>query len=207
MKVSILERTLLVERHRRKMGNELGTFVPPVAAKFPSSEEEGPWVTTLSTGRFIPTRRDKNGDVAHALFECPPEDEDTVLTNLYQALRGLAVKHGWPTLCASVGEALSRMASFGLEPKTLVVPYSSLKSIAGTELTEEEADKVSLSKGCVVEVDGVKVLSARKALPDGTALVMASNVFVGRYTRIYDHVGITILRANTSVLIAGDAVD
>lgn len=203
MKLSVLERVLTVERHRRRMG-DVGVFPPPVAARFPSGPEEGPWVTTLSTGKFTLTKPNKDGDVAHAMLELPPDEEDGLLSELYRTLWGLSVKHGWPNRCSSIGEAVPRMLTLGLQPKTLAVPFETLQEIVGSELTEEEADKVTLAKGYVTEVDGIQVISARKALAKNTAMLFALPALVGRYTRIQEHMGATILQANRSLILVGE---
>jgi len=96
------------------------------------------------------------------------------------------------------------MVSFGLEPKALTVPFSTLKEIVGEELTEEEADRLTLSKGCVTEVNGIQVLSARQALRKGEALVTTARAMVGHYTRVHTYVGVTILRADKSVVLVGE---
>jgi hypothetical protein len=97
------------------------------------------------------------------------------------------------------------MAGFGFEPKTLAVPFSTLKEIVGEDLTEDDADKITLAKGCVTEVDGVQLISARDALPKGSGILVAAKPLVGHYTRIFDYVGATLLRVDRAVvLIQGD---
>lgn len=203
MKVSVLERMLVVERHRRRMG-DLGVFAPPIATRFASTPDDGPWVTSLSTGRFSLTRLDREGSVGQAFTECSPDEEDPWLGELYRTLWTLSSKFGWSNRCGSIAEAVRCLTSFGFEPKTLAIPYSTLKDVVGEELSEEEADRVTMSKGCVAEIDGVRVLSARTALPAGSALLATAAPLVGQYTRVHERVAATLFRADRAWVLVGD---
>jgi len=203
MRLSVLERMLSVDRHRPKMV-DVGVFTSPVATKFASAPSEGPWVTSLSSGKFTLTRPNKDGDVGQAFFERAPDEEDSLLGELYRTLWALSVKHGWRNRCSSIEEAVPRMLAFGLQPKILAVPFETLRSIVGTELTEEEADKITLAKGYVTQVSGVQVISARQGLPRNAAMLSALPTLVGHYTRIREHVGVTILQADRSLILVGE---
>ncbi len=206
MKLSVLERLLSVDLHRPKMV-DVGVFTSPVAIKFPSGPEEGPWVTSLSTGKFTRTRPNKEGDVGQAFVLVPPDQEDSLLGELFQTLWRVSSMEGWTNRCSSIGEAVQRMLAFGLQPKTLTVPFATLREIVGTELTEEDADRLTLAKGFVTEVSGIQVISARQAIGKNTAILSTARPLVGHYTRVREHVGVTILQADRSlVLVGGDAV-
>jgi hypothetical protein len=206
VKASILERLMSVDRHRPKMV-DVGVFTAPVVMRFASGPEEGPWVTSLSTGRFTLTRPNKDGDVGQAFVLRPPDQEDDLLKELYRTLWTLSLEHRWGNRCSSIGEAVQRMLAFGLQPKTLTVPFEMLREIVGSELTEEEADKLTLARGFVTEVSGVQVISARQALEKNTAILSTLRPLVGHYTRVREHVGVTVLQADRSlILVGGDAV-
>ena len=98
------------------------------------------------------------------------------------------------------------MNSTGYEGCVLVVPYTSLHEAVGQDLSEEDAEQVSIMKGCVAEVQGVRVLSARSALPEGSAILATTKSLVGYYTRVLDHVGVTILHADRSLVLVGKDV-
>lgn len=196
MKISVLERLLSVDRQRKRAG-----LTAPVVVKFPSSNEEGPWLTTLSTGQFVATRPNQSGDVGQAFVECEPGEEGPVLQNLYQRLLGLSTTEGWGNCCKTVPEAIAKMSSYGLMPKTLVIPFRDLKAVVGTDLSEEEASRVTLVKGFVAEVKGLRILVDYDALPEGSAILTTVPTLVGHYTRIYDRMGATIFRANRSVVL------
>jgi hypothetical protein len=202
VKISILERLLQAERHHRKEGS-----APPVALRFACELEQAPWVTSLFSGHFAPTHRDKNGFVGQAFTECPISEEGPLLRELYETLITLQRVFSWSNVCGSIGEAQRRMTSFGFEAKYLVVPFADLETLVGASLTLEEAEKVMATKGCVAEVDGVKILTAGDELPKGSAILSTLPSIVGVYSRIYDHVGVTIFQADRSVVLVSDAVD
>lgn len=201
MRLSVLERILTVERHRPKLQSEVLEFVPPVAMQYPTDALEAPWVTTLSTGRLTLTRSNSAGYVGQAFYMCPIEDEDDFLTAFFTDLWQISSKANWPNRCSSIEDAFRKLLAFGHEGRSLVVPYSSLTEAVGKDLSEEEAEQVSLSKGCVAEVQGVKVISARTALPKGSAILTTSRALTGYYTRIRDYVGVTILHADRSLML------
>lgn len=205
MKTSLLERLLVANRPRPRMA-ELGVFAPPVAIRYPSAKDEAPWVTSMSSGRFTLTR-DKEGEVGQAFFQCPIEEEDDAFEELCRTLWELSVRHGWNNRCRTIPEALERLAATGFEAKYMAIPFSALSGVVGSDLTEEEADTLSLSKSCVAEVDGVQVLSARKALPDGAAIVTSARPLVGVYNRVQDYMGVTLFRADRALmLVSADGV-
>lgn len=206
MKLSVLERLMSVNHHRRKM-YDVGMFSSAIAIRFPSGPEEGPWITSMTSGKYTLTRPDREGCVGQALHECMADEEDGFLGELYRSVWQTSAQQGWNNRCSSIGAALQRMTSYGLEPRNLVVPFGLLKEVVGTELSEEEADKLSLTKGCVAEVNGVQVISARQALPGKGAILATARPLVGHYTRVYDRVGVTILQANRTLVLVGEDAD
>ena len=207
MKISILERLLHAERHRRKVHGGDSSFVPPVATSFASQPEQGPWLTTLSKGNFVPTHRDKHGFVAQAFTDCPLEEEGRLLRDLYGILITLRGVFRWTNVCKSLVEAKLRMTTAGFEPKYLVVPFTDLGSVVGSSLTADEAEMLMLTQGCVADVGGVKILTSGDELPKGSAILSTLPSIVGVYNRVYDHVGITIFQADRSLVLVSDEVD
>lgn len=206
MKIPVLDKVLTAERQRRRMGAH-GLFVPPVARTYPAVEEEGPWITSLSTGRFTMTGPNKDGEIGQALHERLPEEEGAWLGELFRSLWAISTRLNWTNRCTSLEEAVKRMVSLGFEPKSLVVPFSTISSVVGSDLTEDEADRVTMGKGCVAEVDEVRVFSARDSIPAGSGILLAASPLVGFYTRVHDHVGATVIRADRAVvLVQADAV-
>jgi len=211
MRISVLERLLTVEPHRRRMGAD-GEFVRPLARRYPTGPEEGPWFTSLSNGKFTLTRPKEEvvGQaplVGQALIDCQLENEGTWFGELYRSLWSLSLEREWKNRCATFTDAIQCMVGFGFEPKTLAVPFSTLSEIVGPDFTADDADKITLAKGCVTEVDGVQLISARDSLPKGGGVLVAAKPLVGHYTRIHDYVGATLLRIDRAVvLIGGDAL-
>jgi len=188
------------------MGHELGTFTPPVMIKFPSEVDQGPWITSNTKGRLVLTRRDQDGLIGQAFTECPLEQEDAILLELFQTIVSFRNNFKWGNVCPTIEEASNRMVQFGLEPRTLIVPFCTLNEIVGLDLSPEEAEMLTLTKGCVAEVEGVRVLSAREALPAGHAILGTLPALVGMYTRIYDHLALTFTQANKAIILVSPNV-
>lgn len=207
MKVSILERLLHAERHRRKVHGANSSFVPPVATRFVCEAKQAPWVTSLSSGHFAPTHRDKEGFVAQAFTDCPIEEEGRLLRDLYDTLLTLHGLFRWTNVCKTIVEAKTRMAAAGFEAKYLVVPFADLKDVVGSGLTLDEAEMLMMTQGCVADVGGVKILTVGDELPNGSAILSTMPSIVGVYNRVYDHVGVTIFQADHSLVLVRDEVD
>lgn len=202
MRPSILERLLVQDRPRRKM-HDVGEFSEPVSLKHPVIDGDGPWVGTKSSGEFVqtkPSRKDPDG-VITAFVKCPVAEEDAILKGLYPALWALSEVSGWSNRAASVEEGVGILRSKGLEPKAITVPYSFIKEVTGEELTQEDADRLFLTRGCVTEVQGVKVISAREALPDKSAIITTVPSLTGTYVRILDRLTVLLHRADTIILV------
>jgi hypothetical protein len=170
--------------------HRLGEFAPPVVVKVPSTPDQGPWWTTNTTGQLVKTHM-KEGFVMQAFFECSIENEDEYLTRFYGYLSQLG------SACESLAEGIAAMKANGLTPRHVVMPYTDLD----LGMTSREVDLITLSKGCITEVDGIRFLSAREALPKGSALLFAERSDTGFYTRVSDFLAVTVFRADRSVLM------
>jgi hypothetical protein len=201
MKLSIFERFLTVGRHHPHLQPEVLDFAPPVAMQYPTSHDEGPWITTLSKGRFTRTRANSEGYVGQAFHPCPIDEEDRLFTNFFEDFWKVSLEAGWSNRCVSIEDAFRQMNGMGYDGRVLVVPYASLHEAVGKDLSEEEAEQISLAKGCVAEVQGVKIISARRSLPEGSAVLATTKSLTGYYTRVRDHVGVTILHADRSLIL------
>lgn len=171
--------------------------------KHPVIESDGPWVGTLSSGKLVSTRpkKDEPDVVITAFVNCPVSEEDQLLRRVFEDLWTISEKAGWDNRAASIEEGVAKMRSFGLQPKCLTLPFASLRDVTSDDLTQEEADQLSLSKGCITEVDGVKVLSGREALPDRTAIITTVPALTGSYVRVLDQLTLLFCRANTLMLV------
>lgn len=183
--------------------HQWGEFSDPISMKHPVIESDGPWVGTLSSGKLVSTRpkKDEPDVVITAFVNCPVSEEDQLLRRVFEDLWTISEKAGWDNRAASIEEGVAKMRSFGLQPKCLTLPFASLRDVTSDDLTQEEADQLSLSKGCITEVDGVKVLSGREALPDRTAIITTVPALTGSYVRVLDQLTLLFCRANTLMLV------
>ncbi len=195
MKLSILERVLTSQRAERRMVG-VGEYVPPVAAQVSCAADTGPWLSTSSKGVLTPTSH-RGNHVLQAFFECYLEEEDDLLGKWFDQLKAHSETFGWSNRAPTPAAGVKTMLAMGVQPKFLVMPFEDMN----LGISEEAADKVSLSKGCVVETEGLKVISARHALPSGCAMLFADRAETGHYTRVADFLAITLCRADRSVLL------
>ncbi len=207
MKISILERLLVSERFRPMVSTKTGAILPPIVTKSRTSREEAPHVVSRAKGGFTITLPSLAGEVMQGFSMCPLEEEDIVVRSLYDTLWEMGKVYGWNNRYVSLEAALTRPDSAAFPPKAAVVPFSTLQEIVGNELSEEEAERITLARGCVAEVSGVKIISARGALPPGTAIIATTPQLVGTYMRASEHMSILIMRADRSLVLVGDAVD
>jgi hypothetical protein len=204
MKLSVLERVLFVERHRRQ-ASAAGGFSLPVMLQDQVSPEDEPLMVSNMRGDFLEGRRSKDGVSRFAFFPCPLEREDEVLRQLCHTLLRISTASNWGNRCRSVSEAMAFMVRQGLEPRTRVAPLSLLKEACGVAVGEDEAENLMLAQGHIAEVDGVRLVTTT-ALPQGAALLAAAPAIVGTYFRVDDCLGVMIRQANRSLVLVGDAL-
>lgn len=195
MRISILERVLIPQRDDSKRLDS-GQLTPPVAAQVPSNGTDGPWVSSNSKARLVPTYC-KDSRVLKAFFRCPIDDEDKVLESWFHELWALSTRLRWENRVSTRDQAIEVMQRLGLHPTYLVMPLADMK----LGMSEADVDKLSLAKGYVTEVDNLKVISARRALLSGCAMLFASRCDTGCYTRIEDFLAISWFRADRSVFL------
>ena len=177
--LSILSQLFVVERHRPRAG-DVGHSVPALSEiEVAEGAQIEPLLVTNMRGTFLPTRVAKEGYIRHGYSECPPDQEGELLKELYRVLRA----QGWGNVAPTLTAACAIMDAHGLTPKTMV---------QSSELPSDYED------GC-----GVKVWGSDH-LPLGSALVVASPEAAGTYTRIGNHVGVVIQRADQTFVVVDD---
>lgn len=186
MGFSALETLLVTERHRQRAGMG-GEFAVPVMFERDCEKNAGPFMVTNTKGVFVTTRPLPNGKVRYGMTPCQTTEEDRILTHLHTVL---------PIRCPSIQDATADLRMNGMEAKSVIVSLSLAVSVCG--ITEEEATKAMESRGFAAEVTGLRVLLA--ALPLGTAIVAADPALVGVYTRVGDHLGVLLQRADRAIV-------
>lgn len=199
MKMPVLDRLLRPERVGRKatLG---GDFAVSVITERPAEHETGPWVVSNMRGSFVATKRSKTDMVRSAFTECPVEDEEVLLAQFFSDMCAISQSSGWANVCPTIEEATQKLSSLGYEPRTLIVPFSSLKEVCGKDLTEDEAAKLILVNGCISEVDGIRILPTH-GLPDDAAILGTIPALTGVYVRTDDRVSILVERADRSIVL------
>jgi hypothetical protein len=200
----ILERLLVTERLRRR-STQSGGFAVPGLQERPGDPKEGPFVATNMRGGILLTRPSREGCVRYGFSDVPLEQEDQFFLKLLDMLWLLSENQGWTNRCDSIPQAYNRMGQSGYSPRALVIPYPLLQEASGSMLSPSEAANMMKLHGYVAQSQGMDILVAD--IPAGHALLVTSPPLVGFYTRMDNHLGILLQRANQTLMMVRHAVD
>ncbi len=198
MPYGALERMLRTERLRQRAAAG-GGFSTPGMCLSPVADDAMPLLATNMRGNFRETRRDIKGQAPFGFSYCQVGREDPLLSELHRTLFELSARANWPNRCSSVAEAVERLRTSGVEPKSLVVSESQVANFMGPGFDLNAARSAMGIQGFVTVVDDMQVLLS--GLPEGFALVAAAPSILGLYTRVGDHVGILLQRVNRSIMV------
>lgn len=163
---------------------------------------QAPLLVTNTRGSFVVSRvSQRDGRAPFGYTQCSPEDEINLLAELYRVLWQVSETSGWNLRCTSVSEAVGRMRSWGVEPRSVVLPHARLEEICGEAMSLEEAETLMTAQGYVAEAEGVQVLVAD--MPERVAFVTASPSLLGYYVRVDDYLGLQFLQVNKTVTLVG----
>jgi hypothetical protein len=198
-----LERMLQPERFRQRAASR-GGFSTPGLCFASVSEDSLPLLASNMRGSFRLTRRNAEGLAPFGFSAAPVGQEDDLLNELFRVLEETSAREGWSNRCSGVPEALDRMQSLGLEPKSVVVSESLVAEMLGPGFDLEGARRTMATQGFLTAINGMQVLLSN--LPKGSALVTGPPSMVGVYTRVGDHVGLLLQRVNRSVMVVRSCV-
>jgi hypothetical protein len=190
MEASVLERMLVVERHRRKAPLGGGDFSVPALEERPVEEFDEPLLVTNMRGDWVQTRRSGSGYGRFGFTECEVGDEAHLVSSLWATL----TKVPWAIKCNDVATAVRRVDA----AKTLLVSYEMLKEFSSETLTTEEVAKIIFAQGYITKVGELGLL-ASEGLSGRTAIVTTVPALTGFYTRIDDHLGLMLLSADKTI--------
>lgn len=202
MAFSPLARMLLTERHRQRAAT-MGGFASPAIQERKIEEGAMPLLVTNARGGFVEfPRLTREGCARYGFSLIPVSQEDVLLGVLYRAVSELSTRHGWLNRCRGVPEAVDRLRSAGLEPRSLIIPESMLPVVMDPGYDLTAVRRLATLRGFVGVVDGMQVMLSN--LPEGAAIVAAGAPHVGIYTRVGDHLGLLLQRVNRIMVIARD---
>lgn len=201
--LSAFEGFLVPERSRRKAARD-GGFAVPAYQERPVELEDAPFLVTNARGSFVQPGVSREKMLRYGFSECPLDEEPRLLAELYRVLWGLSESSGWSNRCTSIAQAKHLLESFGLLPRTLIVPFATLHEVCGQEITLSDANKLILAQGCVAEVGGIRIFYS--SLPSGQMILGTAPPLVGIATRIDDHVGLVLQRIHQSVVLINELV-
>lgn len=198
MPYSALERLLRPERRHQRAAPR-GGFSTPGLCLTAVSAECMPLLATNMRGRFLPTRRNTHGEAPFGFSYCPLGEEGNLLNELHRTLFDLSGKSNWGNRCSAVSEAVNRLRSSGMEPKSLVVSESQLTETLGSDFDLNSARRAMVFQGYVTMVDGMQLLLSD--LAEGLALVAGPPSTVGIYTRVGDHLGLLLQQVDRAIMV------
>ena len=195
---TVLERLLSTERLQQRAG-KVGHQTPALQER-PASFEEGPFLASNMRRAFLPTKMSAAGIVRFGFSEVPLGEDDQLLVALHQSISSLSSGGR----CTSINDAMIRLRTHHLEPRTIVLPEAWLPEICGPDFDLSTARTLMSTQGYVTEFDEIRVLVAD--LPEDKAFVATTPALVGVYTRIADYLGLLFFRADRSIVAVNRAV-
>lgn len=200
--MSVLDQVLVVTRHRRYASRQGGFGVPFI-------NEQGvdgswsPFLVTNMKGRLVQTKRRPDGTIWSGYTACTTGQEPNLLLSLFRDLCLVSKESGWDNRCVSLNEAIPTMSRQGFEPKSMLVPYSTVHETWGLSL--EESNRLMVSKGHVATMGEVRVLTA--PLPDKTGILVTVPDLLGTYTRADDYLSLTLQQADKTIVLVNTRVE
>lgn len=198
MTPSAFEGFLVPERFRRKSARD-GGFALPAFLERIVEPSDGPFLVSSSRRTFLQPGVSQAKMLRFGFSPCPPDEEHYLLSELFRCWWRLSEELGWTNRCRSLAQAKQRMESYGLLPRTVIVPFVTLKDVCGQDLSLEDARKLVIAQGCVAEVEGLRVLFSD--LPPGQMLLGTAPPLVGVCTRVDDHVGLMLQQVDRAVVL------
>lgn len=198
MPYAALERMLKTERYRQRAAAR-GGFSTPGLCFTAVPADCMPLIATNMRGTFLPTRRNADGLAPFGFSYSPLGEEGVLLNELHRVIWDFSVRANWRNRCTAVSEAVDRLRSQGVEPKSLVVSEGQLARVLGADFNLETARQSMATQGYVTVVDGMQVLLSD--LSDGSALVAGPPPALGIYTRVGDHLGLLLQRVDRVVMV------
>jgi len=195
MAFTALERLFATERLRQRAAPQ-GGFAVPAMHERAATDSDGPFLATNMRAAFLPTRTSREGIVRYGFSLVPVGTDDRLLGELYRTLLSFPASDA-PPRCTSVQQAIARLHSHGMTPRTLLIPSSALAEIV-PGLSVEVAEESMRTKSEVAVVGDLTILLAD--LPDGAALVAAAPALVGVYTRVGDYLGVLVQQSTKTVV-------
>lgn len=201
MPFSIFSRILITERLGKKARVEASGFAPPVVGERYLDKSQSNLVVTNTKGKFISTRTRSDGLVRFAFCHCPLENEADLMVLAYQDLLLISKEKGWPNRALTIEDAVKKLQSSNLEPRSLLISPDLVPEISAGKYTLENAREVMAQVGVMAHVEGVQVLLAE--LPKRSAIVWAAPALAGYYTRSEGYLGVLLLNVAQTLILVG----
>lgn len=173
--LSLLAHLFVTERHRARAGNT-GHARPCVSEVTITDNSIEPLMATNMSGVFLNTRISKQGYARFGFTEVDYTQEVDLLRALHSAVVANGKSLGWENNATSFEDAINKMAGNGIFPATIVAAKH-----PGIELHKDTR-------------------FVQAPLGERVGLVLASPIEVGLYTRVRDHAGVLVHRADRAIV-------
>jgi hypothetical protein len=186
MSFSILSYLLATERLRPRAASGAGFSIPAMSER---GVPEGldPILVTSARGRFVVTKRNREGMARFGFTPCTLEEEPAFFLRLCADLRTLSEASKWPNRFKSPSEAITAMRRSRFNPKSLVMPRGVL---------HPDSEEVPVQQG---KFEGLQVLSAD--LPTNRSILVSDSAALGVYVRVGDYLGLQLYNVDQTVAI------
>jgi hypothetical protein len=202
MSISILSRLLLPERYRQRAAPGVG-FSPPIMSETLCKDPIDPYLVSNTKGSFVLSRRGPEGTVRYGYFECPVDEEPSVVSKIYDTMWNITQEKVWGNCCSRVSDAIVQLRMAGLQPRSLVISLPLALRFCeadGAAVAESlTRDGYATTLVCPSLPEGLRVLVA--PLPESCAILCVNPKLSGVYCRIGDYLGLQLYNVPKNFVI------
>jgi hypothetical protein len=186
MSLSILSYLFATERIRSRGSTGAGFSIPAMSEReVPDGLD--PILVTNAHGRFVFTKKNREGMARFGIFPCSLEEEPVLLSALACYIQGVSIERAWSNHFESVGAAVEFMRGSRFKPKSLVLPRGVV-----SRFTDSEG--VALGS-----IEGIKLLSTD--IPNKFAILTTDAPSLGVYIRVGDYVGLQLYNVDKTLAV------
>jgi hypothetical protein len=146
-----------------------------------------PILVTDARGRFVVTRKNREGVARFGFSPYTLEEEPKLLSVLVRQALALSIERGWANHFGSVGEAVDFMNGSQFKPKNLVLPRGVISRFT---------DSNGVQHG---KVEGLQLLSTD--LPEKCAILTTDSPALGVYVRVGDYIGLQLYNVDKTLAV------
>lgn len=187
--MTILSTMLAPQRSQKKAAsNARGSIfgpnrtMPLLGEEYYSKDRPKTLLVTNMRGAFVLSTCSSEGVGRYGFSEIDIDDEDALVTSLYEKGISFSKKEQWDNIADSIPNGLALLGSFGLEPRFIVA----------SETDWSPQDVSSTLDAYKSAFDNPALVMRLAALPKGGAIITSVPALTGVYARTGEYVGVHI---------------